>query len=107
MQRSKVVKSLFWELRAAGIEASAKDTLRLAHFILQSHLGEVDRADDFGKVVDSRALPLLPVDVVLADGGWRVLDFENSRVSHLESEVAHDAARQSKLRKMLGSLWPR
>jgi hypothetical protein len=106
MQRSRVVKTLFWELRAAGVEGSAKDVLRLAHFILRSHLGEIGRADDFGRVVDSRALPLLPVDVVMADGGWRLLEFENSRVSYLESEVAHDAAKHSKLKKIMWSLWP-
>jgi GTP-binding protein len=35
----------------------------------------------------------------------RLLEFENSRVSHLESEVVHDAAKQSKLKRILGSVW--
>jgi hypothetical protein len=105
VQRSKVVKTLFWELRAAGVEGSAKDVLRLANFLLQSRLGEVGSSDDFGRIVDSRALPLLPVDVVLADGGWRLLEFENSRVSHLDSEVVHDVAKQSKLKRIMGSVW--
>jgi hypothetical protein len=107
MQRSKVVKSLFWELRAAGVEGSAKEVLRLAHFLLQSHLGEIGRADDFGRVVDSRALPLLPVDVVMADGGWRLLDFENSRLSHHDAEVVDDVVRTSRIKRLIGSLWPR
>jgi hypothetical protein len=106
MQRSKIVKVLFWELRAAGVEGSAKDILRLAHFLLQSHLGEIGREDDFGRVVDSRALPGLPVDIAMADGGWRLLEFENSRARHLDSEVNHDAAGRSKLKRIIGSLWP-
>jgi hypothetical protein len=107
MQRSKVVRSLFWELRAAGVEGSAKEVLRLAHFLLKSHLGEVGRADDFGKVVDSRSLPLLPVDVVMADGGWRVLEFENSRTSHIDIEAVEEAVKASKLKRLMGSIWPR
>jgi hypothetical protein len=105
MQRSKVVKTLFWELRAAGAEGSAKDVLRLAHFLLQSHLGEVGRPDDFGRVVDSRALPALPVDVALASGGWRLLDFENSRASHTDLDYVDEIAKTSKLKRIMESLW--
>lgn len=107
MQRSKVVRSLFWELRAAGVEGSAKDVLRLAHHILQSHLGEIGRSDDFGRVVDPRSLPFLPVDLAIADGGWRLIDFENSRATYLEVEAVDEVVRHSKLKRLLGSIWQR
>ncbi|HZG45489.1 MAG TPA: hypothetical protein VEZ41_04375 [Allosphingosinicella sp.] len=101
MQRSKVIRSLFWELRAAGVEGSAKDVLRLAHFIMRSHLGEVGRADDFGRVVDPRALPFLPVDVVMADGGWRLLEFENSRASYVERDAVDENALRKRVKRLM------
>jgi hypothetical protein len=107
MQRSKVVRSLFWELRAAGVDGSAKEVLRLAHFLLKSHLGEIGRSDDFGRLVDSRSLPMLPVDVVMADGGWRVLEFENSRTTHTDLEAVDEVVKASRLKKLMGSIWPR
>lgn len=107
MQRSKVVKALFWELRAAGVEGSAKEVLRLAYFLLQSHLGEIGKAEDFGRVVDSRALPLLPVDIVMADGGWRVLEFENSRTTHIDLEAVDEVVKTSRIKRLMGSIWPR
>lgn len=107
MRRSQVVKTIFWELRAAGVEGSAKDVLRLAHFIVQSHAGEVGRLDDFGRVVDSRALPHLPVDLVMSDGGWRLLEFERSRAVDHDPDAAERYSTRSRVRKLIGSLWPR
>jgi hypothetical protein len=102
MQRSKVVKSLFWELRAAGVNGSAKEVLRLAHFLLRSHLGEVGRADDYGRVVEPRSFPYLPVDVALATGGWGLVEFENVRAGRTEDEFEHDPTRRSKFKRMSG-----
>ena len=107
MRQTQVIKSLFWELRAAGVEGSARDVLRLAHFLLRSHNGEVRKSDDFGRVVDSRALPFLPVDVVMADGGWRILEFENSRSGFQESDDADQFAFKAKIKRLMGSVWRR
>lgn len=87
MGPAKTIKSLFWELRAAGIDGSAKDVLRLAHFLLQSHHGEIRSSDEFGRIVDPRTLPLLAVDIAMKDGGWQVLAFENIRSTHVEREA--------------------
>jgi len=107
MRKSQVVKSIFWELRAAGIEGSARDVLRLAHFLVRSHLGEIAKSDDFGRVVESRSLPLLPVDIVLADGGWCLIDFENSRVSYIDADAPERFSVRSKIERLVGPLWPR
>lgn len=74
--------------------------------MMRSHLGEIGSSDDFGRVVESRAMSLLPVDVVMADGGWRVLEFENSRVIHHELDAPEYFLGRAKLKKIMGSLWP-
>lgn len=107
MRRSSTVRALFWELRAAGIDGSAKDVLRLAYFILRSHQGELGRLDDFGRMVDSRALPMLPVDVVIANSGWRVVEFENSRAQAREPDTVDQVARHRRIEGLIGRLWPR
>ena len=107
MRRSQVIKTIFWELRAAGVEGSAKDVLRLAHFLVRSHQGEIGKSDDFGRVVDSRALPYLPVDIVMADGGWRVIEFENCRVSYRDIDAPEMFETRSQIEKLVGTLWPR
>jgi len=107
MRRSQTVKALFWELRAAGIEGSARDVLRLAHFLLRSHQGEIGSFSDFGRIVDSRTLPMLPVDVVLANGGWRVVEFENSRLSAHDPDATERFAINKRIEKLIGKLWPR
>ena len=106
MRRAKTVKALFWELRAAGVEGSAKDVLRLAYFILRSHQGEVGASDDFGRVIDSRALPMLPVDVAMQSGGWRLVEYENSQCSHLESDATDQFWVTRKIERLVGKLWP-
>lgn len=107
MRQSQVIKTIFWELRAAGIEGSAREVLRLAHFLVRSHLGEIGSSDDFGRVIDSRALPFLPVDVVLADGGWRMLEFEHHRAVYHDWDAPELFADRSRIEKLIGSLWPR
>jgi hypothetical protein len=96
MRKSQVVKSIFWELRAAGVEGSARDILRLAHFLVRSHLGEISKPDDYGRVVESRSLPLLPVDIVMAGGGWRLVDFENSRLGYRDFDAPESFTTKSK-----------
>lgn len=105
MQRSQIIKAMFWELRAAGIPGSARDVLRLAHMLLLSHKGELGRADDFGRIVDSRVLPLLPVDVIMADGGWQVLEFENSRAIHHDPDAFDRYRYNSRIEGLVGRLW--
>lgn len=107
MKRSHTVRAIFWELRAAGAEGSAKDVLRLAYFLLRSHQGEIARADDFGRVVDSRALPMLPVDVVMGNAGWRVVEFENSRASNNDFDPSEIFARERRIERFVGRLCPR
>jgi hypothetical protein len=107
MRKSQVVKSIFWELRAAGVEGSARDVLRLAHFLVRSHLGEIAKSDDFGRVVESRALPMLPVDIVMADGGWRLVDFENSRIGYMDVDAPEYFTAKLKIERFVGPLWPR
>lgn len=107
MRKSQVVKSIFWELRAAGVEGSASDVLRLAHFLVRSHRGEIAKSDDFGRIVESRTLPLLPVDIVMADGGWRLIDFENSRIGYRDFDAPEYFAAKSKIERLVGPLWVR
>lgn len=105
MRRADAVKSIFWELRASGIAGSARDILRLAHFLLKSHTGEVGKVTDFGRVVDSRALPLVPVDFAINHGAWKILEFENSRNNFQDSDgyESHEALRR--LERVIGPLW--
>ena len=105
MRRAAAVKSIFWELRAAGIEGSARDLLRLAHFLLRSHTGELHHADEFGRVVDSRSLPLIPVDYAMAQGGWRILEFETARWSFVDVDVYDAQLTHRKLERIIGPLW--
>ena len=107
MRKSQVVKSIFWELRAAGVEGSARDILRLAHFLVRSHLGEIAKTEDYGRVVESRSLPLLPVDIVMAGGGWRLVDFENSRLGFRDFDAAESFMARSRIERLTGPLWPR
>lgn len=106
MRKSQVVKSIFWELRAAGVEGTARDILRLAHFLVRSHLGEISKSDDYGRVVESRSLPLLPVDVVMAGGGWRLVDFENSRLGYRDFDAPESFTTRLKIERLTGPLWP-
>lgn len=107
MRRSETVRALFWELRAAGVDGSARDILRLADLLLRSHKGEIGGLGDFGRVVDSRAFPFLPVDVVINRAGWRVVDFENSRVDRFDIDTVDSMAGVKKAERLVGKLWPR
>jgi hypothetical protein len=105
MNRSRIIKGIFWELRAAGVEGSAREILQLADFMLRSHLGEVGSSDDFGRIVDSRTLPLIAVDYAIADGGWRIIDFENQQSSFFDTDMVSFNETKRKIERYVGSLW--
>lgn len=105
MNRSQIIKGVFWELRAAGVEGSARDILKLADFMLRSHLGEIGSAEDFGRVVDSRTLPLVAVDFAIADGGWRVLEYENRQISFCDVDGTAINETKRIIEGYIGSLW--
>ena len=105
MRNPDRVRAIFQELRAAGIDASARDLLRLAHFILRANLTDQGENGDFSPSEDSRALPLLPVDVAMNTGGWRVMEFENIRLAADDPSPTRRGAIMKKLNKLLGPQW--
>ncbi len=81
MNRSSKVRAVYHELRIAlGDQVSAKEALRSA-----ARMVELFDADDalFGASVrEQRAnFDELPVDVAVADGGWRVLSKERGIIN--------------------------
>ena len=105
MTRAQLVKEIYWELRSSGIPGTARELLRMADFLVRSHSGEIGSLNDFGRVVDSRALPLLPVDVVMADAPWRVLEFERRRNSQFDPDAPEVFAARARIKKLLGAGW--
>jgi len=108
MQNPARVKAIFHELRAAGVDASARDLLRLAHLILQLHHAEAaDGTAELHNIIDSRSLPMLPVDVAIGNWSWRVLEFELFRRQSDEMDPSIVNAVSRRLTNLLGSQWER
>ena len=105
MHRAQLIKAIFWELRSAGIPGTARDLIRMADFFVRSHAGEIAKPADYGRVIDSRALPLLPVDVVMNESPWKVLEFELSRNHHFDLDAPELSAARARINMLLGPEW--
>jgi len=83
MNRPSKVRMVYQELRAVlGDELPAKEALQSAALLVE--LFDKDDADFGASIQEQRAtFDELPVDVALADGGWRVLSREKS-ILHAE-----------------------
>lgn len=107
MQKSARIRAIFAELRAAGVDAPARDLLRIANYILQSFGGEVPDDPSLREPpTDTRQFFALPVDEAMKDGGWQVLEFEAKR--QLTFEDMTPEARTTfinRIRKALGAEW--
>jgi hypothetical protein len=101
------VRAIYAELRASvGVEASAGDLLRLAHFIVKSYAPDLDDSDVYGRPRDSRSFFALPVDVAMEDGGWRILHFEERRSFGIDDIDPQDfAILELHIRRNLGPQW--
>lgn len=106
-RRSALIKAIYAELReAAGPEAEARHLIQLAHIVLRAYLNEDERSDGFGQPGTSRSFDTLPVDLAMSDGGWRVLEFENSRrVTVDEIEVGELERLRPIVEQILGRSW--
>lgn len=80
MRKSALVLQVFAELKhALGPDVPDGDVLRLANALLRAY---VHTQEDEGPRLRATAfLPFISeeVDAAMADGGWRVLDFESRR----------------------------
>jgi hypothetical protein len=83
MNRPAKVRMVYQELRAVlGNELSAKEALETAALLVE--LFDKDKAEFGAGILEQRpTFDELPVDVGLADGGWRVLSREKF-ISHAE-----------------------
>ena len=107
VQKSARIRAIFAELRAAGVEAPARDLLRIANYILQTFGGEIpEDASLRDPSPDTRQFFTLPVDEAMKDGGWQILEFEARRQQTLE-EMTPEARTTfiNRIRKALGSEW--
>lgn len=85
MQKPALIRAIFAELRASlGPDVPAGDLIRLAHLIVRAHTEEQDELAEFGRQGESRSLVSLAVDVAMADGGWRILEFEAHKREYLD-----------------------
>jgi hypothetical protein len=106
VQKSLRLRAIFAELREAGVEASARDLLRIANYILQTFAANGEEIDLSDTPMDPRAFFALPLDKAMEDGGWRVLEFEARR--HAEVQEMSPEARTlfvHCIRKALGPEW--
>ena len=110
MQNPARLRAIYAELRrAAGKEIAAADLLRLAHFLLKQYRLDAARVevDEYGRPVDSRAFFALPVDVAMADGGWRILNFEERRSFGIDDISPLEKSLITRLvRRYVRSEWP-
>lgn len=106
MQKSIRLRAIFAELRAAGVDAPARDLIRIANYILLTFSADAVDDDLESRPVDPRSLLALPIDQAMNDGGWRVLEFETRR--QVEQDEPSPEARSLFLhciRKVLGAEW--
>lgn len=76
MRRSEKVTAIYRELRqAVGGRATAGEVLACAASLVDLFLDE-DEGPDFDLHTGRQPFDMLPVDVALADGGWRLLSRE-------------------------------
>ena len=78
----------------------------MADLLVRSHAGEIGKSSDFGRLVDGRALPLLPVDIVMNHSPWKVLEFELSRNGLRELDASELCAARARINRLLRAGWP-
>lgn len=79
MRKPKRIRMIYAELREVlGPSVPASDLLKVANVILRAYNTDVSDSDGFGRPGFNRSIVSLPLDEAIADGGWRVLEFEQS-----------------------------
>jgi len=106
MQQPTLVRAIFYELRATGIDAQAVDVLRLADVIVQALDGRRQEIDeDYRGYNFPRRLPYIAVDKAMNDGGWRVLEFESKRTQDYDQNLTKLVEVKKRIGKVLGIKW--
>lgn len=107
MNRSLHVKKIFQVILNSDIGITAGDAIRLAALIVETAYDEPQGYRDRGNVVAN--FYSQPVDVAIADGGWRILVEDgrsNSCIFDEEPEAADITAKR--LQRLIGKVrWPR
>lgn len=101
MSRPRQVREIFFELRRTlGAQVSSRDLLELAAAVVERFHGD---DDDGTNGHESGAYPFdcRPVDVALADGGWRVMAWETRRGMALTEEDSESRMLSSRLRSLM------
>ncbi len=76
MRRSEKITAIYRELRqAVGLKATAAEVLACASSLVDLFSLE-DEAPGYDPRTGRQPFDMLPVDVALADGGWRILSRE-------------------------------
>lgn len=106
MQKSVRLRAIFAELRLAGVEASARDMLRIANYILQTFGADGEEIELSDEPIDTRRFLALPLDEAMEDGGWKILEFEARR--KIEDDDLTPETQTffvHRMRKILGPSW--
>jgi hypothetical protein len=106
MRKGDLLRSIYAELRSSlGREVTAGEVIRLANLILRSYTGLEDFREDGRAGGPGRSLVCLAVDTAMRDGGWRVMEFEESQRSHDDDDGYLDAEIYSLIGTLLGPEW--
>ncbi len=105
MQKPRLVRAIYDEIRRGIPHLAAGEALKLAHRFLLAYTSERAQ-EEFGREVEGRALGRLPLDQAWKDGGWLIWDYEARRASehdHLDSSEL--AALRPAIERYLGPEW--
>jgi len=106
LRRSDKIRQIYSELRSTGVEGSASDLIKIANAILRTYAGEEDSDDFLSAPVDSKSFVDRSVDNAMADGGWRILEFEETRRRSIDDcSITELREIRRKAHKLIGNTW--
>lgn len=105
MRKHDVLRAIYVELRATlGPEIPAGEVIRLANLILRAYSGlDHESIDDHSG--SRTSIVSMAVDTAMQDGGWRVLEFEESQCSLHERDYDVMLELRPIIEKFLGPEW--